>query len=121
MTVNVPLAGGTEGADSTPSESTCVAVVVVAVCVVAVVVVVLVAISMLSVALANRAATDASPTGNAYMYMRGDVMLHMSLKFSVESSTTTVPLLDGRTPSKRGPTCTVEPSASEVARRNARS
>lgn len=41
-------------------------------------VVVLVGICMLNVAVANRAATDESPTGNVYMYTRGDVMLQTS-------------------------------------------
>ena len=121
FTVNVPLAGGTEGADSTLSESTCVAVVVVDVCVVAVVVVVLVAISMLKVALAKRAAEDESPTGKAYMYTRGDVTLHMSLKPSVENCTSIVPLCAGRTTLKLSLIGTVAPVVSDVARRNARS
>jgi hypothetical protein len=55
-----------------------VAVVVVVVAVVTVVVVVLVAICTLYVVLANRAATDESPTGKAYMYTRGDVTPHTS-------------------------------------------
>ena len=81
--VNVPLAGGTVGALKIAREFTYVAVAVVAVmvvvvCVVAVVDVVLVAICMLNVAVANRAATEASPTGNAYMYTRGDVTLQIS-------------------------------------------
>ena len=82
--MNVPLAGGTVGALKTERESIYVAVVVVEVIevtvlmvvvvvtdvivlVVAVVEVVLVAICMLNVAVANRAATDASPAGNTYM------------------------------------------------------
>ena len=76
--MNVPLAGGTVGALKTESELTYVADVVVVVWVVAVVVVVLVAICMLYVVVANRASTEASPTGNAYMYMRGEVTPQMS-------------------------------------------
>ena len=96
------------------------AVVVVVVTVVAVVVVVLVAICMVYVALANRAAVDESPTGKAYMYTRGDVTLHTSTP-TVESSMTTVPLCDGKTPSKRGPSCRVVAVEMLSARRNARS
>lgn len=55
-----------------------VAVDVVDVTEVVVVVVVLVGICMLNVAVANRAATDESPTGNVYMYTRGDVTLQTS-------------------------------------------
>ena len=65
--MNVPLAGGTVGALTSTSEFMYVAVVVVVVWVVAVVEVVLVAICMLNVAVANRDATEASPTGNVYM------------------------------------------------------
>lgn len=88
--------------------------------VVAVVVVVLVAISILKVLVAKRAATEESPTGNMYMYTRGDVTPHMS-KPSVVSSTNAVPLLSGRTRSNRDPICTVAPVVKEVARRKARS
>ena len=153
VTVNVPLAGGTEGALRTSSDSWYVIVLEVAEMVVAVlvvdvadvnvavvivvsvalvtvvvvndvlvaVVVVLVAISMLNVALAKRAGTDESPTGKAYMYMRGDVTLHKSLKPSVESCTSTVPLCAGKITFELPPICTVEPSARDVVRRNARS
>ena len=136
--MNVPLAGGTEGAVSTVSESMNVAVLVVDVTEVAVavvmvvnvvldnvvlvaVVVVLVAISMLNVAVAKRAGTDESPTGNAYMYMRGDVTPHTSVKPSAESCTTIVPLRDGSMALKLPPMVTVPPVESDVARRNARS
>jgi hypothetical protein len=115
--VNVPFRGGAAGAFITIRNSTNVSVRVV---VVAVVVVVLVAICMLYVVLANRAATDASPTGKAYMYTRGDVTPHTSTP-TVESSTTTVPLCNGKTPSKRGPSCTVAALEMLSARRNARS
>ena len=97
-----------------------VTVVLVSVVLVAVVVV-LVAISMLNVALAKRAGADESPTGKAYMYMRGDVTLHMSLNPSVESCTSIVPLCAGKTTFELPPIVTVEPSESEVERRNARS
>jgi hypothetical protein len=113
VTVNVPLAGGTLGALSTLSVFVYVTVIVVDVTdvavavvdvgvvtvltvvvvdvvvvdvVVAVVDVVLVAICMLYVVLANLAAVDESPTGKAYMYMRGAVTPHTSTP-TVERST----------------------------------
>jgi hypothetical protein len=111
VTVNVPLAGGTLGALSTLSVFVYVTVIVVDVTDVAVAVmdvgvvltvvavdvvvvdvvvtvvdVVLVAICMLYVVLANLAAVDESPTGKAYMYMRGAVTPHTSTP-TVERST----------------------------------
>jgi len=142
VTVNEPLAGGTLGALSTVSELTNVSVLVVVVTEVAVavvmvvvvdvgvvteltvvlvmVVVVLVGICMLYVMVANRAAFDESPTGKVYVYTRGDVTPHTSNP-SVVSLMRTVPLCAGKTSLKLPPMFTVLPSASDVARRKARS
>ena len=143
MTVNVPLAGGMLGAPSTLSISTnvdvivvvvmdvAVAVVVVSVVVDAVVivdtvdvtlvVVVLVGMAMVNVVVANRAAVDESPTGNAYRYTRGDVTPQMPENPCVDKITMAVPLRLGNTRSNRGPICTVAPLETLSARRNARS
>jgi len=118
--LNLPLAGGTLGAVSTTRVSTYVAVVVDTDVVVAVATVVVVGMFMENVWSMNRADTDALLTGNVYMYTRGDVTLHTS-KSTVVNSTATVPLREGSTTSTRGPICTVAPSVSAVARKNARS